>query len=394
MKRLLIFVIFIILQIAAALTAGYTALGFTVQSDAAGGSISYPRLSFSGINASEAIQTVESVVDNQIKNGWAGFIFQDSEYIFNYSDIGLKADYSGIDTGLRARNQPYFTYNLLTAFTRNYGEAPGPIYTADSGKLRQILAQIKAEIDNEPVNADISCTADGSIEIKHSLNGVVLNIDDNFEYISGVFLSNPFKPLALDSETIYSASALSIEEPRVTYDLLAGVDTPLANINVPIPAGLDADAVGRAAEAINKIWLPAKGMAYAPFSFLRYIGEAGLSMEDSPREFSFVATVLMHSLLVGGEDYSKMELVRAQDTDTYPELPGFGLDLSGDRDFTFTNSLDNNIVIFAYTGDGWARVIIAGNSILAGRGAAPYDIRSEPDGNGQMILFRNGKKIG
>ena len=393
MKRLFILAIFIIVQIFAAITAGYAALELSAPENAAGGGSVCPEIAFSGMDVSKASSLIETVSENQLKNGMAGFLYQDREYLFKYSEIGLTADYSGLEDVLRAKSKPAYAYNLFSAFRRNYGEIGGPVYSADSALFLKKLSQIKSGIDAPPVNADINCDAEGRLTAEPSFNGVELNLDDQSGYILDSFLENPFKPFALDSEAMLSSSALIVREPRVTGDLLSGVNAALSNVNITIPDGYDVKAIENAAGAVSKIWLPKKGMAYAPFSYLHYLSEAGLSPDGAPRESEFVATVLVHSLLIGGGEYAKMEYARRDDTTIYPDLPGFGVDLSAGGDFKFTNGLEGNIVIFTFVEDGGLRVIVAGNEKFFGRNAAPYKIYSETDENGRASLYRNGKKI-
>ena len=408
MKRLLLLIAYPFLLIVLSLVIGYIALDLIVPQRIVRNGLTYSGVDLSGMDIGEASAIIENIGDKQIKKGLAAFTYGDTEFLFHFEEIGLTADYSGIESSLSAKDTPMYPNNLLTAFIRKYGASPIPAYSADAGAFRVKLDEMKALIDKEPVDADIEYTADGKIVQTQSENGVFFDVDSHAGNILSEFLSDPHKTFAIDSKTMISGSALVFQEPRVPDALLEGIDTVLAQIRTPIPADYDISLVSRAAEAVNKIWLPRKGMAYSAFSFLRYIDEAGLPTDIPAREFDFVASTLLHALLVSGEDYSKTESVRSGDEYAYTALPGFGVELIANAgavatdvniaagqepaDFQFTNTLDGNIVIFASAADGSLDVVIAGKSGLAGRGAAPYEIYSEIK-NERALLYRNGKKI-
>ena len=380
MKRLSIFFIFITAQIIISLTAGYLALDAMAPPAAA--------------NAGHS--------RHMIDNGFARYAYGDTEFLFRVSDVGLVGDHSNVDAPAVDKSTPAYRSSLLTAFMRDYGHTPRPFYYADALSFRQKLIGMKQYIDVPPVDADIELTPDGDIVRTPSSDGVNFDVDGQLDNLYEGFLADPFARRALDAGT-KPAPAVRPLEPRVPDSLLADVDAVLAEIEVDIPDGCNAELLAYAAEAVNKVWAPKKGMAYDSFSFLRYIGEAGLPADARRPEYDFAASALLHALLASGVDFSKITYVRSPDADLYPDLPGFGAALidggaetgkeGGEpADFRFYNTLNCNIVIFARADGGSLRVSIAGSSKLAGENAAPYDIHSVME-NGRAQLYRDGKKV-
>ena len=408
MKRLLLFFVYPIAQITIILIAGYLALNIAAPSDVTRGGVWYSGVEFAGMNTAEASAIVGEIGGNNMENGYAVFTYGGTRYLFHFSEIDLTADYSRIETSLSAKDSPLYINNLLTLFLRNYSAAPKPEYSADPAAFLTKLKDMKSFIDATPINADIEYTKDGELRLSHSKNGVYFDIDNQFDIIFSEFLADPFKIIALDANAAITESALITVEPLVTDAYLSGIDTVLAHIQAPIPPDYDMSLVSSVAEAINKVWAPKKGTAYAPFSFLRYIDQAGLPTDKASLEYNLAASALLHALLVSGVDYAKTEAVISEDENAYAELPGFGVELisgnavglSGDgpsagqtaQDFNFTNTLDGNIVIFAYSADGYLNIVVAGKKELSGAKAAPYEINSEVQ-DGHISLYRNGKKI-
>ena len=408
MKKLFLFSIYPAAQIILSLLIGYFALNLSAPSDIVRNGAEYIGVDFSGMDVENAAAVIENIGKRHAETGMASFEYDNTLYAFHFDEIGLTADFSRIGPSLSVKGSPAYLNNLFTAFVRNYGGPPKPEFSADADAFRKKLYGIKTYIDKEPVNADIEYTADGNIILSPSKNGVYLDIDKRFDDIYSKFLSEPSEVFAFDSNTATSDSALVIVEPSVTDAYLRGIDTALARLQTPIPAGYDISLVARAAEAVNKVWTPAKGKAYAPFSFLRYIDEAGLSVDNNTKEYNLVASTLMHALLVSGSDYAKIEYTKSADINAYTGLPGFGVELASPdggapaganslagrtaADFLFMNTLDGNIVIFASVTDNELNIAVAGKKALAGAAAAPYEIKSEI-GDGRATLYRNGKKI-
>ena len=408
MKKLLLFVIYPVAQIFISLLIGYFALNLVVPSGVVHGGATFSGVDIAGMDTAEASAIIKHIGDKNVEKGIAAFTYNDMQFYFHFNEIGLSADYSRIESSLSIKDTPFYLQNLFTAFIRNYGAAPKPEYTADSDAFREKLNYIKTFIDKAPVDADIEYTKDGEIVLSPSEKGVYFDIDNQFDIIYSEFLFDPFKIIALDSNAAISDAMLVIEEPLVTDAYLAGIDTVLSQIQTPVPADYDMPLVALAAEAINKVWAPKKGKAYSPFSFLRYIDEAGLPIDKASREYNLVASALLHALLIGGVDYAKIEAVKSFDIYAYIGLPGFGVELlsygGGENtddnlsansvapDFLFTNTLDGNIVIFASVADGELNIAVAGKKDLSGNGAAPYNINSEIL-DGKVSLFRNGKKV-
>ncbi|MCL2058922.1 MAG: hypothetical protein FWH01_07665 [Oscillospiraceae bacterium] len=410
MKRLLLFFVFLFAQIALSLFAGFAALGAAVPADSVRGGAQYLGVELSGRSMAEASALVEQISESQLNKGMAEFTYRETKFIFRFTEIALRADYSQLAQSLAARGSGAYYNNMFTAFIRQYGADPAPLFTVDVEAFREKLRLMKTYVDSAPVNADISYSPEEGIVHSPSWQGADLDVDGQFEYIMSAFLADPFSPMELDSNAMIAATALLVAEPRVADSMLADVDAILASIDVPVPQGHDLALLTQAAEAINKVWVPKKGAASAPFSFMRYLDEAGLSSGGgAPPEYGFVATALMHALLVCGCDYAAMEAPISPDAADYSGLPGFGIMLSavaGDGntdgggaadltdlpDFRFTNSLDSNIVIFSGIEDGELTVIVAGSSKLLGGRAAPHEIHSSiADGRAQ--LFKDGKKI-
>ena len=408
MKRFFLFIIFPVVQIAFSIVTGYIALNFAAPSDAVQAGVAYAGVDFSGMDVPEAAAAIKQIDESRISKGIADFVFQDIDFVFHYSEINLSADYSGIENSLVDKSSHAYMSSLLTAFTRKYSSAPKLVYEADAVAFRDKLLHMKTYIDIEPVNADINLSNEGEIDYIPSSQGTYLDVDGYFDQVYKAFLENPFEPFLLDSYTTQDSMVVATVEPRVTDSMLAGIDTILARVSAAVPASLDFFIVSDAAEALNKIWAPKKDIAYGPVSFLRYISEAGLPDDAPSREYDFVASTLMLALLTSGIDYSMMDYA-GYDEYTYEYenlygsgyggIPGFRVALlqdgglaGGGGDFRFTNTLNNNIVIFMFVNDGSLNVVIAGSSKNAGRGAAPFEIYSDISG-GSAVLYRNNVKI-
>jgi len=373
MKRLVLFFIFITAQIFISLAAGYIILDRLTPPET--GSVA---------------EVIMDISENEIAGGLARFTYKDTAFVFRHSEIGLRADYSHIGPDLSVKKSPRYIHNLFTAFLRDYGAAPSPIYNADAEAFRNKLEQIKSFIDEQPVNADVEYAPDGTISRIYAIDGVYFDVDARFNIIYDMYVSAPFNPLAIDSDEMRAEGVLVVAYPQIQDALLDGVDTPLAVVSAGIPDGYDITIIELAAEAINKVWAPRKAMAHSPFSFGRYMANAGLDPGAQPRELSFTASVLFHALLAGGVDLSDMDFERAGDETAYPELPGYAVDIASD--FQFINTLDENIVIFTNIADGMLNVIIAGSTRYLGDGAAPYEIYSRIEGGG-AVLYRSGAVI-
>ena len=407
MKRLYYYIFFSLAQIILCLLVGYAAMNLTVPADVVRDGVVFSGIDFSGADVSAAAASIANIGKRQSENGVASFVYNNTEFLFHYSEIGLSADYSGLEARLPEKGSKFYLNNLLSGFIRRFDSGFKPVYSVDPALFKSKLLGMKEYIDANPKNADIELTAYGDIVFTPSEDGVYLDVDGQFDRILSLFLSDPLYTFIIDSDAMVSNSALVITEPAVPSALLADVDAVLAQIKIPVPDGYDFSLVAKTAEAINKVWAPGKGNAYAPFSFLRYIENAGLPSGEAAAEYDLVASALMHALLVSGEDFLKTEFNVSGDADAYPDLPGFGVAIIGGgvrkstgaklaagsakSDLKFTNTLDGNIVVFASAADGELNVAVAGNSRLAA-GGAPYAVYVEIDG-GRVRLFRGGKKL-
>ena len=402
------------------LFAGYAVLSYSAPPDTVRGGAGFAGVQLSGRSVAEAAGLVEQICESRIDKGMAQFTYRETRFLFHFSEIGLTADYSHLADSLTVKGSAAYYNNLFTAFIRQYGADPSPLFSVDASAFRGKLDHMKSFIDSLPVNADINYSAEAGISRSPSWQGAAFDVDGQFDYIMDAFLADPFLPLALDSARMITAGALLIEEPRVADSMLSDVDAALGAVSAPVPQGYDMPLLAKVAEAINKVWIPKKGTAGAPFSFMRYLDEAGLPVGgDAPQEYNFVATALMHALLAGGCDLAAMEapISHSQGAADYSGLPGFGINLSpvfgesggntatggnaniggnatvgGGQDFIFTNSLESNIVIFAEAKDGELAITVAGSSALSGPGAAPHDIHSTIE-DGKARLYKDGKNI-
>jgi len=403
MKRLLLIPTLIAAQILVALAAGYIALDSATPAQAFRGAAAHAfygasahaytddsDLDLSGLGADRLAALVERASENEIQNGMAVFTYGDTEFIFRYSEIGLRADYSTVKPNLLKKSANFYINNLLTAFNRDYGGAPQPIFSLDAGAFRQKLYQMMGFINKPPVSADVNYSAEGVITRTYAEYGVLLDVVGSEKAIAELYLSDPLKPFAMDSKAMVSSKALIIVAPPVSDDKLADINTILAEISVPITDGLDMYEVWLVAEAVNKVWAPKKSMADAPISFRRYLTEAGLDAATPSPEHELVASALLHALLISGVDYSVADYTKSSG-DAYPALAGFNVDLSAD--FLVTNSLDSNIVIFASVSGGALHISIAGNSAQKGQNAAPHDVYTRA-GNSGVDLIKDDKVIG
>ena len=387
MKRIALIFTLIASQIIFTLTAGYLALNLYASSEAARRDGGYAGAESAGDAAARMAATKRGQLLNQAEKGYARFRHEDADFIFKFSEIGLTAVLKQYGNSFFTDDSASYYANLFSAFTRDYEANLRLDYTADADKFRKKLEAMKTFVDRPPVDAGIDLSDTGEIVRTPSSYGEFLDVDGRFDSIFGDFLSDPLQTFHLDAEN-RECGYVSYVEPRVSDSILADVDAVLSEVKAAIPDGFDKLLIINAAEAVNKVWAPKKGSAYESFSFAKYLEEAGLPTDKPAPEYDFVASALLHALLISGEDYGKMETAKSARGEPYPDLPGFGVS----KDFKFMNSLNSNIVIFAYVSGDNLYVSIAGNSSLKGENAAPHKIRSALE-NGRARLYRNDKKI-
>jgi len=388
MNRLCILAALIATQIVAALIIGYLAINLTPTEEYTRKGAYYSGADLSGMPVEDALKAVELIDGKKIEGGIAAFIFNDREFLFSFSDIELAANYDLLVHGLTAKGSDTYRYSLFSGFTRVYTGAPKPIYEANSDLLKHKLLQIKDHIEIMPQNADIHFSASGGITKTPSSDGVYFDVAGKFEHIFALFLTDPFAPFQIGSNSMVASSAIIKTAPRVTDAMLEGVTAALSSIAAPIPDRLDIELLGLSAEAINRVWIPRAGDAGAPFSFLRYIRDAGLPDSIGYEEYSFVASVLLHALLAAGADYSSITFDTSSNMDFYEALPGFGVSIDN-NDILFSSSFGDNIVIFASMENGDINITIAGNPDLPESREAPHEVISSVEGALANLYINN-----
>jgi hypothetical protein len=405
MKRLLLIFAFIAVQIVLSLSIGYMALSVAAPSSIVRDGAYFTGADYTGASPSNAVETIAEIDKARIEKGIACFSYQGTEFLFHFKEVGLYADYADIEAALSQKKLTDYYHNLFSAFTRSYGTSMKAAYNADIDSFREKLRLMKEFIDQDPVNADISISRRGDIVKTPAENGAYFDVDENADRLFASFLSDPFSPIEIDSDA--ATSPVTVLEPRVTDWMLDDIDAVLASISASIPNDCDAWLIESVFNSIDKVWIPKKGMAFAPFSFLRYISDAGLQTDNPSREYDFAASMLFHALLASGVDYAQIEPLLTHDEQSYSGLPGFSVEVisagatpvdakgiyGGSKpDFKFTNTLDGNIIVFATVTYGSLKIIIAGNSKFTGNGAAPYEVRSEI-ADRRKTLYRNEVKI-
>ena len=399
MKRLFLLLVFIFFQLVISLAAGYIALNKYASAGGVRAGMAYAGADLAGMDVDAAAGAVGGAVNKKIESGMASFLYQGTEYAFQFSSVGLEADFSNIKAALSSNGTRPYLSSLLSAFTRIYSDEVKPVYKADPEAFRKKLLVIKEFIDCDPVDAGIEYAADGEIIKTESSDGAVFDVDNYFDIISEQFCADPFAPFALDAQPRDGRAFVEQIKPRVPDSLIGDIESALAAIEADIPADYNPRYVAGAAEAINKVWAPKKGKAYDSFSFLRYLREAGLPEDLPATEYDFVASALLHALLICGMDQTKMEFVLSGNTGAYTALPGMDVCMIGGKakgasdsaepdDFRFSNTLNTDIVIFASVQDGRLRIAIAGNS----KAYNGFEISSSEE-NGRVLLFRDGRKI-
>ena len=400
MKRLFAITLFLVFQIALSLSAGYWALNRYTSMNGVRTGAAYAGEDLTGMDADAATETVIRAVNEKIDSELASFLYKDTEFVFHFSEIGLEADYTNIKAALSSNDTQSYISSLLSAFVRVYGDELEPAYTVGRDAFLKKLLLMKEYIDSDPVDANIDCTADGAVTVTVSEDGAFFDAEGMYVLISEQFCADPFRPQVLDAAGGAGPAIIETIAPRVPGELIGDIDTALAIITAQIPEGYDARLVEQAAEAVNKVWAPQKGKAYDSFSFMRYLDDAGLPTDRAAREYNFVASALLHALLVSGEDPSKMEFGVRAGGSGYGGLPGMEISLAGGAahnagggaedfaDFRFSNTLNGNIVIFAMASDDNLKIIVTGNSKLFGG----YDVHTVTE-NGRVLLYRDGKRI-
>ena len=156
MKRLFLLIIFPVAQIAFSIIIGYFALSLAAPSSSVRSGVVYAGVDFSGMDVPEAAAAIRKINDSQTSKGLAGFTYNEIEFVFHFNEISLAAEFPNLESSLTDKDSPSYLNSLLTAFTRNYGVGPIPLYYADAEAFRSKLYRMKTYIDKDPINADIS----------------------------------------------------------------------------------------------------------------------------------------------------------------------------------------------------------------------------------------------
>jgi hypothetical protein len=315
----------------------------------------------------------------------------------------MAADSGGIADEVAKKSALHYRHALFSAFTRPFEAELAPKLEFDGLKLKSKLAMIKGIIDAPPQNANIDL-ADGRIVRTPAAEGVSMSVDGSYARLSEILSERPFAmssgsgaaggAAAQDAQAGAAGAAagaagsqLECEalQPDITDDMLADIDALIAEASTPVLAGIDVGLLRKAAEAIEKVWVPRHGMASEPFSLNRYLSDQNLVSEENVDEYNQLATTLFIALLRAGVDIGEIDRRAMPEAPLYCEA-GFGTTVRGTgMDFLFTNTLASNIVIFTSVQDGQLRVRIAGG--LDPDRPAPREVRSARRGGAAEIYI-------
>jgi hypothetical protein len=398
MKRIFLIICFTILQLALALGLGYMAINSAYAGKVAPG-LSYDGEYYSGMEFDRAGDTLQAYIAHKARSENAKIAFRDIEFVFSYSEIDLASDRDGIISEMRDKSSQFYGYELFSAFIRKYDIPITPKMTLNADKLRSKLAMIADIIDKPPRNANVEVV--GKRVVKTSAEeGVRMDVDASFDRLSEGFAYSPFDTYTLSGNAARGgvqgvgagapAWDVGSVQPDVTDDMLADIDELLAEASTPILEGCDVGLLDRAADAVEKVWIPKSGFASEPFSLNRYLADRELVREEYVEEYNQLVSTLFIALLKAGIDISAIDR-RSLPTETAYCDAGFGTIVYGlGTDFRFTNSLKSNIVIFSSVEGGELCVRIAGSKDPDY--PAPREVYSRQVGSGSEI-YRDGELL-
>ncbi|MDR1440647.1 MAG: VanW family protein [Clostridiales bacterium] len=409
MKKLSLMAAFAVCQVLVALLLGFAAIDMLYHSKTPKG-LSYGGADFSGMSQDEAAVLLKSTIDDRIKTQSATISYRDLEFVFRLSEIDLEIGNDSIADEIAAKSELHYKHALLSAFTRAFDTELLPRLDFDGLKLRNKLLMIKGIIDRPPQNANIELVG-GKVAKTPASEGISLLVDESYFKLSEAYSLRPFDKSEIVGveggagengavEAISDAGAGAPEpaqsggleyealHPDITDDMLSDIDALLAEASTPILPGADAALLAKAAESIEKVWVPKYGMASEPFSLNRYLSGQGIVGGEATGECSQLATTLFVALLRAGAGIGEIDRRALPQAAPYCE-DGFGTLVSGESaDFMFTNTLGTNIVIFTSVQDGALVVQIAGGKGQGG--SAPHEVYSQRRG-GTVGIYIDGE---
>jgi hypothetical protein len=410
MKRLLSVFGIIIAQAILTLAVAYAAI-YAQRGGVASTIVTYDGVEYADISAAQRAQSelVEKIAA-QIETGSARIRYGPDEFVFGLLEISLQLDTSALKKDIDEGFLKYNASNLLTAYHNPYRAALAPKFSLDGEELRDKLFLINELIEREPIAATIDLV-NGEVIKGGSEEGIYYDIDASLPKVRAAFERHPFSRYTLAGpQAAPGEREVRKWMPDVPSDALDYVDGVIAEASTPIMDESDFGLLTNAAHSIDKILLfpyetyGSTRLAAGVFSLRKCLGDVsalepsggGGYIQIPDNVASQVATTLFIAALEAGIDYNNIFRTFTLENQEYCD-PGFGIVYEANGpDFSFENSLESNIVVFAAVEDGQFFVRIAGHVGGAFGPSARKALSTEvktADGKQFVSVYRDGKLI-
>lgn len=352
----LVFIV-ILIQSAAAISAGIAAIYLSTESSMPPG-VSVGGVDVGGLSKAEAEEKLNERFSSEygLKNLVLD-VENDGEYILPYSDIEAGLDSKATMEFMRGWKAAGYLPNLLTAYFGKDRLSVVPVIRFNEGKLREKLIQLSKEIDREPVNASIGLD-NGKLDRKAEISGRSLNVANAVEVIRRQMAENPQAPILLSGADNFEIqtvpAALRLKDMDEIQQVLADYSTEVVD---PELMG----SVKLSAKAINGVIIPAAGEgADTTFSFVQWLKKQDPSFGNDNEGYDLVASTLYAAVLSAGIGKDGITRLPHELAVEYIE-PGLDAWISGNAgDLKFNNTFGHKLAIFAAVNGSKLTVSIAG----------------------------------
>jgi vancomycin resistance protein YoaR len=314
-----------------------------------------------GLSRQEAIRMLESTYGNVFERDYLKIRYNGTEeYDIRYTDINARLNVEATLEAVYGRNGTDKLLNLVRGYFSSRERAVMPVVTLDEQKLRNKLAELALLIDKEPINARIYLKDDKVV--KHpEINGLRLNAGHAVSKLVENISLHPEAMVELLAEANYEIETVV---PEYSSENFNGVEDILVRYSTDILSPSEVNSIKTSIAAINRVLIYAadtkKGEPAGEFSFNKYIARADARMEKNNEGYNQVASTLYAAILSAGIQPGAITRTRHEVTVDYID-PGLDVMIFGESvDFKFKNTLDSNLIIFAYVKEDKVNICIAG----------------------------------
>ena len=318
-------------------------------------------VSLGGLTHEEGVTTVTDLIHRRINQDTYVLTYQGREWKFTPSEFGAQLDLTNEltlawnfgHTGSRQERRQQAAY--VKDNPVHYDRA----VTYDEEKLDAFIDAIKAEIDVEPVSAEVTVLPDQVLEISQSVDGLTLSAEELKSTLVNSLLSGTAETIELAPQVV--KPQYTTEELRENTQLIVTYRTPLSGTSNR------KNNVRRALRDFN-------GLRVNPDQLISFNDIAGKRTKangyfEAP-EYDFTevktgigggtcqaSTTLYGAVLMANLDV----VVRGNHSMTVGYVdPSLDAAVSENKDFRFVNNLDYPIYIYTTVSDKWATVYIYG----------------------------------